>query len=402
MRLYTITPIRTGYRLAAGITPATDQHRSLTSRLRVLEDNEFTLIGGAFDPYGDISRDGFDLRVAVFMPDAAAGAPKVRYHIYGSGVAVAEVEIEGVDPSTPDLQAWGQRRSGEELDRYEQTLCDLLKRMGRLTGEMLDGEPDDCGALQRGHTSRTLILSETERGDPAFAGLIRSWLAETTRPEDADAILAGTCDHSMTWLNYMIVETDRNETGFLLATMRVAQYFWAAHDWANERTRQIVADALTVSRPRRAERELVAARARMQMLQIEYESLRAVLTRRKERMLREILELWSFEALKTNGDRLIDLSSGKIREITSARTRSSEFVTEFILFAIGAVAIVEMLLAAVSFSREVALRPALEYTDEGGSRLLNLVAAADSDAVLGSGLAAIVLLTVIYVLVKRR
>ncbi|MFW5661961.1 MAG: hypothetical protein ACOC05_11315 [Oceanicaulis sp.] len=409
MRLYTMTPIRTGYKLAAGVTPATSQYGELMKRLAPVAGEDVTLVNenaGLANRWTDISVDGFDLRVAVFEPAHADGVPEARFHIYGSGVAIAEVRLDGVDPDNGALEDWSQSRSRTAYEAQIKAFCDLLDRMGRLTGPLLEGDPDACGRLEYGHTSRALILSEAERADPATAPLLTRWLENTIRPEDAADIIAGERHYSLTWLNYLIVESEGEggprETRFLLAAMRIAQYFWSAQDWTNEATRQIVADALTARRPRKAEETLLRARQRMQMLQVEYESLRAVLNRRKEKLVREILDVWSFDALKANGARLVDLSSGKIKEISAARTRRSEFVTGLILFGIGAVAVLEAIFAAISFSREVMLRPALGYTDEQGSLLLRIIAAADSDFLLGSGFILILLLTLIYVRYQRK
>ncbi|XBQ17111.1 MAG: hypothetical protein ABL308_04345 [Oceanicaulis sp.] len=409
MRLYTMTPIRTGYRLAAGVTPATEQYAGLMKRLAALPSEDVTLVNKDAERSGrwkDIAVDGFDLRVAIFEPGHKAGEPEVRFHIYGSGVAIAEVRFDDVDAANGDLEGWSQTESHKAYKGHVSAFCALLERMGRLTGDLLEGNPARCGEVEHGHTSRALVISEAERADPATAPLVQDWLKNTIRPEDAGDILAGEAHYSLTWLNYLIVEPDGEEgpkeTQFLLSAMRIAQYFWSAQDWANESTRQIVADALTARRPRRAEQSLLRARSRMQMLQIEYESLRAVLNRRKEKLVSEILDTWSIDALKANGAQLVELSSGKIKEISAARTRRSEFVTGLILFGIGAVAVLEAIFAAISFSREVMLRPALGYTDEQGSLLLRIIAAADSDFLLGSGLILILLLTVIYVRYQRK
>ena len=409
MRLHSITPIRTGYRLVSGVTPATAQYSELLNRLATLASDDMTLVNKDVERSGrwkNISVDGFDLRVAVFEPEHGESEPQVRFHIYGSGVAIAEVRVDRVDPSADGFEDWTQTVSRTAYERHVAALCTRLEKMGRLTGDLLEGDPLRCGDLEDGHTSRALVISETERADPAIDPVLERWLENTIRPEDAGDIMSGEKDYSLTWLNYLIVEPDGEpgaaRTRFLLATMRIAQYFWSAQDWANESTRQIVADSLTVKRPRDAEKALLQARARMQMLQVEYESLRAVLNRRKEELLREILDVWSFDALKANGDRLVELSSGKIKEISAGRTRRSEFVTGLILFGIGAVAVLEVILAAISFSREVMLRPALGYTDEQGSLLLRVVAAADSDFLLGSGIMLILVLTLIYVLYQRK
>lgn len=410
MRIQTFTPIQIGYRIAVGVIPASREFSELHSHLCDLDGPELTLVGKGTDRsdlYTTISEDGFDLRIAVFAPAPGASATSIRFHIFGSGVAIAEVIL--TEPPTPleALEHWSQKQTREIIQRHLDGFRHCLELIARLTPKDLKDEaaPSDS-IICLGHTSRALILSDAERRRPALAPLIQQWLAETTRPEHADEILAGTRQSSMFWLNYLIIEdeteTGREETRFLLNTMRIAQYFWSAQDWTNERTREIVTASLTSKKLRAAEKDLLAARARTQMLQVEYESLRAVMNRRREREIRSILEAWSFDSLNTTGDQLVQLSTGKIREISAARTRRSEFVTGLILFGIGAVAVIEAIFSAISFSREVMLRPALEYTDSGGSVLLRLIALADSDAMIGSGLFIIIALTLIYVFHQKK
>lgn len=404
MRIITYAPLKTDLRLAPGLTPSIARFAAIAATLHAhLPADRFTvpnLANGARKAYAVLSEDVWDLRLFVWHPSEA-----LRIHVYPGALAIAELTLDEL-PAGEDLEAWAQEQTDIRLRAvFDEFRAALELARKALPAGALDGgsgaAPEREVSFDITRISRTLILSPEERADPQAARLLTDWLSGTIRPQDAGEIASGALDESLSWVNYVIVDTSPARTRELTGTMRIAQYFWSAQEWLNQETQDVLAEALTGARIRKAEARLVASRARMHMLQIEYNALRAVLSRSKEARLRDILAGWSFETLQANGELLIEASSNRIGEITARRSERSGFFTDMILVSIGLFAIIEVLISLLAFSREINARPALQYTDSGVSRVLTVFADLNTDTTLvGSGLVVLLLLGV-YIVAKK-
>lgn len=417
MRVLTFTPLRTNLRLKTGISPGSSQFAGIVDTLEGALGGPSVLVPNAAHErrkaYEDLGGDGYDLRLIVWQPERSdAAAPEIRFHVYGSAIAIAEVTFSALPEAGTELEAWSQdeteRALGAVFARFSAFLDEVRARIAPRFLETAQAEQAMSFDVQR--TSRALIIPEGEKA--ARGDLITHWLKNTIRPEDADEINAGERDLSMTWVNYVVIDrppppapegapAPPDLTRLYIATMRIAQYFWSAQDWFNQETQQIVANALNEKNVKSAERKLLAGRARMQMLEVEYNALRAVLSRPKEKLLSEILASWSFDTLVANGERLIELSTARIGEITTRRAERASLFTDLILVGIGFLAIMEVLVNLMGFSREMMSRPALEYTDRNISFLMAFFAGIDTDWTLLGGFTVILLLLGVYLVLKR-
>lgn len=408
MHIVTYAPLKTDLRLAPGVTPSLDSFGSVASALRsALPEESFTVFNQPRQgrrAYGVLSEDVWDLRLFVWHPDAAT-----RIHVYPGALAIAEVTLDEVpELDGHALEVWAQ-------DQTEVRLREIFDDLRRALAQARKALPDHVLDAGRGaaperelsfditRISRTLVLSPDDRQEPGVQAVVTEWLASTIRPEEAELINAGALDVSMSWVNYVIVDTDPARTRELTATMRIAQYFWSAQEWLNAETQAIIAGALTGGRVRKAEARLVASRSRMQMLQVEYNALRSVLSRAKEARLQDILTGWSYDTLAANGALLVEMSSSRISEIAARRADRSSLFTDMILVAIGLFAVLDVLVGLLAFSREINARPALQYTDSGVSQVLSVFADLNTDTTLfGGGLAVLILLGVYLVAKKSR
>ncbi|WP_439632817.1 hypothetical protein [Glycocaulis sp.] len=408
MRIITYAPLKTDLRLAPGVTPSLDSFGSITAALRAgLPGDAFTVLNlpeNARRAYAVLSEDVWDLRLFVWHPDDT-----IRIHVYPGALAIAEVTLDDVPAGTAsELERWSQDETEARLcahfdafraalDRARQALPDYALDTGR--GAAPEREVD----FDITRISRTLLVTPQERAEPAVQALVTDWLAATIRPFDADAINAGTLDMSMSWVNYVIVDVDAARTREFTATMRIAQYFWSAQEWLNAETQAIIAGARTRGRTRTAEARLTASRSRMQMLQVEYNALRSVLSRAKEARLQEILSGWSYDTLAANGALLVEMSSNRLSEIAARRADRSSLFTDMILVGIGLFAVLDVLVGLLAFSREINARPALQYTDSGVSQVLSVFADLNTDTTLfGGGFVVLVLLGVYLVARKAK
>lgn len=405
MQFQTYAPISTALHLRVGCDPRASSYRRVLDALP--EDdgtfrvpNRAALAAAEFE---DLSEDGYDLRLAVWTPPAKEGEAAICYHIYQTGVTIAEtvLDIEG-PPDAEHLEQEVQRRTRAVLAAHEEGLHALLLDLAaRLPRDLLRDEPRD--RLSTGNwISRAAILTDADRKDPAVEAFVEDWLRHTIRPEDAEAVLSGRCDHSMTWLNYVVVRTSEERFEQLTSVMRISQAVWTAQDRLNKTLRETLSVNLHSPKIREAAEELRAGRARMQMLRIQYETLQGYMNREKLRLLEDIMDGWGFSRLMTLGERMVALASARIDEIQAQRAERGSLVTDLILVGIGLIAVLELSLYLTEFSREMLTRPALGYNDERVSDILSFFAGVDADTMFGSGLALVTILGLIYVYWKTR
>lgn len=406
MRIITYAPLKTDLRLAPGLTPSLESFAEISGALAsALPADSFTVFNqsnGDRRAYGVLSEDVWDLRLFTWHP-----RDDLRIHVYPGALAIAELVLEPEGPRE-EIEAWTQDETDARLRAVFADFRDALHQARKaLPEDALDGgrgaAPEREVSFDVTRISRTLLISPEERDDKAVQALLTRWLASTIRPADADDINAGRLDVSMSWVNYAIVDSDPARTRELTATMRIAQYFWSAQEWLNAETQSIIAGELNERQAHHARARLVASRSRMQMLKVEYNALRSVLSRSKEMRLQAILDGWSYDTLAANGALLVDMCSDRLGEIAERRADRSGFFTDMILVSIGLLAVIDVLVGLLAFSREITTRPALQYTDSGVSQILSVFADVNTDTTLfGGGLVVLVLLGVYLVARKAR
>jgi len=408
VRIVTIAPLSTPLRLKPGVDPRSDVYAEILAALPPDSDTfraPNRAAGARRAEYESLDEDGYDLRLAVFEPEADGGA-RARFHIYANGVAIAEVHLD--PPETYDaesLEADVQARTRAVIDRHAGELGRLLKtamrripkRYGARNADFEGRVGDDVSWI-----ARTLLVTEAERRDAEYQTLIERWLAHTTHPEKAAAIAAGEADYSITWLNYVIVDSDSHRTWTLISAMRIAQFFYASQNATNDRIQRAIARASFMKNVREAEALLVDARARTQMLRIQYGLQRNYLPRMKRAVVDQIMAVWDFDDLVENGRRMIEVSSEQITLITTRRSERNSFITDMILVGIALLAVVEVSLYFTEYSREVMSRPALAYRDEEMSWILSAVAGIDADDMLLGGAISVLILVALYAFSKSR
>ncbi|MBB4657556.1 hypothetical protein [Parvularcula dongshanensis] len=404
MQFLTYAPISTALHLRVGCDPRASSYGRVLAALPP-EDGELEVPNAriAGNEFEDLAEDGYDLRLVVYTPRRPEGTARVRYHIYQTGVTVAEVTLDLDEPPDAErVQKEVQARTKALLTAHERDLQMLILRLARCIPTDLLREERRNEVAPSNWISRAAVLKEADLEVPAIQRFVRDWLRHTIRPEDAEAVLNGRCDQSMTWLNYVVVRTTEERLAQLSAVMRLSQAVWTAQVRLNNAMRETLAVNLHSPKIREASRELRAGRARMQMLRIQYETLQGYMNRDNLRLLKDIMDGWQFDQLMTLGERMAALASARIDEITAQRGERSGLVTDLILVAIGLIAVLELSLYLTEFSREMMTRPALGYTDEGVSNILAFFAGIDADLMFLSGLGLVATLGLIYVYWKTR
>ncbi|MEM1129045.1 MAG: hypothetical protein AAGH83_00845 [Pseudomonadota bacterium] len=413
MDLFTYNPMETGVSIRAGIMRRTRPYAEVLGRLAAIPGIDVSLADTGLEDgrrdYDELADDNFDLRLFSWH---ASDAP-VEIHVYPNGIAMAEVRITDVPMmSAKELNTFSQEQSIKIIAGcfadFRTVLQTVRERIpARLLGKVDDAPPLTKPSIDR--VSRTLLMTDAERKDPANAALIRDWLSSTLVPTDADAFISGDIDFSMNWVNYVVLKEPPATLGgepeletLLFPTMRIAQYFWSAQQTFNRRAQQTITEALLDRRTGRAEKNLTQSRRRMRMLEIDRYELRGGLSRERSRMLDEFLDFWSFDSAVRNGELLIEASSNRIAEIGERRKDRSTLITDIILTFITFITGIGLVLSVVQYSREVMVRPVLEYQDGGSSAFLSFFAQYRIDSVLTVGLVFLGVFFVAYVLLKLR
>ncbi|WP_425410385.1 hypothetical protein [Hyphococcus sp.] len=402
MRIVTISPIFTPLRLKPGIDPRSVMYREILQAITTRRDLITADQEDEEGDYDNLEKDGYDLRLFEWRPKSEEAGVRARYHIYPNGVSIAQIEFDDVNGRDPHkLEDYAKDETRRIIDDHaaelEKALTSAAKSIPAQYRERQDHRDDRPTRIN--WIARALVFSDAERKEPACQALIEEWLLHTAHPEDAQKLINGDTDHSMTWVRYVIVEnaTGRPEkTRMLLSAMRIAQFFYASQKALNDQTQATISRAYFVKNIRRAEKMLVDARAKMQMLRIQYGVQQNFLNRNKRRIFDEIVKVWDFEALIENGARMNEACSARINEISGARRERSAVVTDIILAVIGFLAVIDVSLGLTEYSREVMSRPVLEYTDNQPSRILSAVASVDIDFMLLGGALSIILLIGIY------
>jgi len=221
-------------------------------------------------------------------------------------------------------------------------------------------------------------------------------------PEDAEALITGNINFSMTWLNYLIIEPTEVQRRTLFSALRTSQFFYAAQEYLNDNAYRALTNSALEKNVRIVERRLTTARRDMQMLHIMYDTKKTFMTRKKRQLVNDLMEIWDFDILKANGERMVAASNTKIAEITNKRSERSSFFTDLILVGLALVTVIEVSMYLTEYSREVMSRPTLAYQDDETSWILTAIAAIDTDQMLIGGAFVILILVCFYVYWKIR
>ena len=227
-------------------------------------------------------------------------------------------------------------------------------------------------------------------------------MGATIRPEDAQDIIDGKLDHSLRWLNYVIVESEPRSDRLKIEAMVLAQYFYAVQHQINRDLLADISDVFLEKNIRISETKLQNVRARAQLHITTYYEARNYFVRTKKQWIEEILNAWDFDSLLNNANRMVDVCSTRIDEINVRKRSQSTVLTDGLLAIIGLFAILDLALQFIGYSREVVTSPILNYVDEDTSILFREIAAWNIDYVMAINLIIVLLLGFVYILLKKR
>ena len=384
--------------------PSGPDYRAQLLRLKNLPESVRIPVAERADAassYENLAADDVDLRLCVFEPRLDAENEKLRLHVFPGAYAIAEYELLPPDEySAADIEQHALARTREVVEATRESVSELMDTVRRALPHHWIDSDEAAGDFSIAWTARTIVIEPRDLA--RHETLVNHWLSNTARPEDASALLDGDIDYSMTWLNYVVATDDPRRLALLCSAMRISQFFYARQNAINERARDALARAFATRDIRESQSLLAGARADIQVLRIQYDTLSSLLNRNKRRVIDGIMEVWDYPRLVANGNRMVEASTSRIQEITAQRAERSTFVTDLILTVITFLTVIDVLLSLSQYSREVMSRPVLEYRDQDMSWILSGVAAVDTDQVLIGGALGVITLLLLYAYWKLR
>ena len=406
--IQTVSPIYSGVHLRTGIDPTSAAYTDLVDRLpaespSIRVPNRVRPAAGS--DYDDLRASDYDLRLLVWEPPSDDTDTRVRFHLYPYGITVMQADfVVESELDSAAVQDTATRHAKDLFATHATALARLLNEVTRALGdEALPAgqEGPDSKSGQIAWTARAVLLGEDARDTEAGQAFIRQWLQETVDHEDADAIIRGRRTHSVSWVNYLFLGQETHAIEGVMDVVRNAQAYYAAQTALNRDMLHVIRRANDHEQLRRAELALRNSRQRMQFLHIQFRNDKALMRRSSRREMDRLLEAWEFDALVSNGQAWQDLCSDEIERRVSRRATRSTIATDLILVGIGLLAIFELLIALIAYSRELMANPALSFRDSGVSAILRVFAEVDTDAVLLVGFLMFLSLAALYGYWKR-
>jgi len=396
----TLTPIQLPFQLRYGVNTESAEYRQL---INDISDNINDIVDAAVHfqstEYSELSSDVKSLRMFVWQPQHW-----LRFHVFPNGVAIVEhVQPLHSDDTVKALEEKAQALSEQVIQEQWPTFIEISKSLIKLNQNLIQMVGDDSlntFPLQIKWITRCLCLKKPDLTSSTWQRNLTQWLANTRSPADAQLLCDGKLNHSMTWLNYVVVDVQQNATGLMydyrFDSMILAQYFYTAQENCNQQLKQAIEKAYIADDLLTAEKTLSKARLAARMQTIQYHDALKYVTRDKREKIAEILNGWDYSELVENSNRMIDVCSSRLEEVDNRRREKSSVMTDLLLVALSFFAVFELSLYLVELSREMMSRPTLDYHDDSSSVFLSFIANIDTDYMFSFGVLVTVALFFIY------
>jgi len=307
---------------------------------------------------------------------------------YGRGGALVEIDASLPAPEATCDGVAALERAG---NRVLQALCELyatprMEALARrlaadpITGELFEACPplatlgDEAGSRKEALRIRAgwpLWVTRTLfAGGPGAAGaeLLQAWVAEVgASAGDTAELRSGASAGTLRWLNYVLPdaagagrvrlgkgldgESIELERAHAWQAARLCQALYAAAELDSHELGALIGAAFAARDARRLEVRLRRIIWRSQTLSVQRRELQKLLHRGKRRLFDAILHDWDFDRLLEDIEQRSRICREQLDLLHQRESSRSSYRTELILFAIGAVAILEATLALSSYVR---------------------------------------------------
>lgn len=348
--------------------------------------------------YTNIDNDSRDNRLLLWV---SSTTPALKIHVFPNNIAVVELDlmIEN-DLSAIESEKLSQHLTLTHLKTvYPEFLAEMAQLAQQEKHALLQFDQEDA-ELHVYWISRALLVNQSMLENESTQLFLKAWLKSTQRPEDAQDIINRKINFSMTWLNYVIVESELAE--MQIDTMILAQYFYTAQERCNKLLKQAIDSAYSSTNLLVAEKKLSTSRVLSRLHQIDFHEHQKYLKRIKRQMLNDILACWDFAQLTENGLRMVEVCTSRLQEADNKKRERSTVMTDLLLVTLSFFAVFELSLYLTELSREMMSRPALAFNDENSSFFLELIADIDVDVMFGFGFGLTFALIIIYKKIKSK
>lgn len=399
--LTTISPVQIGVGLKLGVNNSSAKYQAFINAVCELEGcTNASILKSQNQQYSKLNDDVKNLRLFIWEDTEN----KVKLHVFPNNIAIAEVALQYSEVLTSEqLEALSQADTRKAIQLAWGGFIAFVNQVRQLkNSDILDYNIEQMAKPDVHWISRAILLRDQDLKKSNIQKLITEWLSNTRDPQDAEKIIAGESQYSMTWLNYVVVNPAHWQEGtsldYRIDSMILSQYFYTAQENCNKQLMEAIELAYVSKNLLQAESELSISRVAARMHLINYHEHLKYLTRAKRKLVANILECWEFDTLVQNSKRMVEVCSSRLEEADHKRRERSTVLTDLLLVTLSFFAVFELSLYLVEFSREMMSRPALDYNDESTSFFLSFIANIDTDYMFGFG----ILLTVILILIYRK
>lgn len=398
--ILTISPIYIPLELKTGVNRLSQEYIDFKADFNHPEIT-FTSQNNAQKEYQSIEQDSWEHRLLVWQDDTLN--PQLTINVFPNNIAI--VVLKQAFDYHDDVKTLEDTVQQATNQLIEQVYPRFIQALGSLNNDnahrFFNFNQSATSDAEVYWISRTLLLNSDDLASKQISTLITNWLNHTARPEDAEEIIKGHIDSSLTWLRYAIVDLQITNDE-RLESMVLAQYYYAAQERCNKLLKQAIDSAYNAPNTEKAQLQLSRSRVVTRLHQVDYHEHLKYLTRSKRKYLEDILKHWDFDRLTANGQRMIEICSSKLEETENRKREKSSVVTDLLLVALSFFTVFELSLYLTELSREMMSRPTLDFNDDSRSFMLQFIAEIDTDVMFGSGFFLTLLLVFVYKFVKSR
>jgi hypothetical protein len=397
----TIAPVYIPIELKTGVDRSSTEFSAFTSLIHdQFEDDLSPMASAKRTEYESIDSDSWDNRLFTWCNKQLN--PNLQIHVFPNniGIAVFDITLDYSDDMRTLEQESQEATIAAITEIYSAFIEAITHISSKHLGDFLHMDHNANKDAQILWVSRAILLSKPAIESQRIKTLITDWLEHTHCSDDAAEIIAGKKSFSLTWLNYVVINTEENDQR--IDAMILAQYYYAAQENCNKHLKQAIDSAYNGNKKNDAQTILSRSRVTSRLHQVAYHDHLNYLTQSKRLILEDILECWNYEALSANGQRMIEICTSKIDETENKKRERSSLLTDLLLVALSFFTVFELSLYLTELSREMMSRPTLDYNDDSRSFMLQFIAEIDTDVMFGSGFFLTLLLVFVYKIIKSR
>jgi len=396
----TISPIYVPIELKTGVDRSSVKYVSFKKQLKE-HKTIFTSGDNIEKEYESIEHDSWEHRLFIWQDETLS--PNVLFHVFPNNIAIVVIEQKfNYQDDVKVLENEVQQYTNEQISQFYPAFVNAITGLKtELSQDLFNFELTNSQTTNVFWISRTLLLRANTLSKSVSQKLITKWLNYTYRPIDAQEIISGEIDCSLTWLNYVIVDLI-HPIDERLESMILAQYYYSAQECCNKLLKHAIDSAYNSPNNIQTHDLLSKSRVITRLHEVDYHEHLKYLTRTKREYIKKILECWDFEQLTKNGQRMIVICSSKIEDTENKKREKSSLTTDLLLVALSFFTVFELSLYLTELSREMMSRPALDFNDDSRSFILQFIAGIDTDVMFSSGFFLTLLLVFIYKIIKSR